>query len=61
MGQEEREVGSVSKKTYGQYIRGAGGIVAVLATLAIAITAEGCRAFSVWWLGKWLADGSGVS
>ena len=57
---EEKEEGAVGCSTYRAYITGGGGVGAFFLVLLVSLLAEGCRAFSYWWLAEWIRDGSGV-
>jgi len=61
LSKEETKEGNVSWRTYGSYFSAAGGPLVIGTAVCVAVAAEGCRAFSYWGLGMWLADGRGVS
>ena len=57
---EEKGQGSVPWSVYGVYIQAAGGPLAFLVILSLFMLNVGSTAFSNWWLGYWIKQGSGV-
>ncbi|XP_036705856.1 multidrug resistance-associated protein 5 isoform X2 [Balaenoptera musculus] len=56
---EEKGHGSVPWSVYGVYIQAAGGPLAFLVILSLFMLNVGSTAFSNWWLGYWIKQGSG--
>ncbi|XP_061493478.1 ATP-binding cassette sub-family C member 5 isoform X2 [Rhineura floridana] len=56
---EEKGKGSVPWSVYGVYIQAAGGPMAFIVIMALFILNVGSTAFSNWWLGYWIKQGSG--
>eukprot|EP00069_Balaena_mysticetus_P017194 bmy_10433T0 len=56
---EEKGQGSVPWSVYGVYIQAAGGPLAFLVILSLFMLNVGSTAFSNWWLGYWIKQGSG--
>ncbi|KAK1161959.1 multidrug resistance-associated protein 9-like [Acipenser oxyrinchus oxyrinchus] len=57
--QEKGHEGSVSWKTYHHYIKASGGYILAVFVFLVFFLMVGSVAFSSWWLGHWLAQGSG--
>ncbi|XP_038609802.1 multidrug resistance-associated protein 9 [Tachyglossus aculeatus] len=53
--------GSVTWKTYHTYIKASGGYILVTFVVFLFLLMIGSSAFSNWWLGYWLEQGSGTS
>ncbi|XP_066459128.1 ATP-binding cassette sub-family C member 5 isoform X1 [Eleutherodactylus coqui] len=56
---EEKGKGSVPWSVYGVYIQAAGGPFAFFVIMALFVLNVGSTAFSNWWLGYWIKQGSG--
>ncbi|KAM9422481.1 ATP-binding cassette sub-family C member 12 isoform 1-T1 [Salvelinus alpinus] len=59
--QEGSQEGSVTWRTYHQYCKAAGGYILLSLIIIIFICLVGSTAFSNWWLGYWLEQGSGTA
>ncbi|XP_040284415.1 multidrug resistance-associated protein 5 isoform X1 [Bufo bufo] len=59
MQMEEKGKGSVPWSVYGDYIQAAGGPFAFFIIMALFVLNVGSTAFSNWWLGYWIKQGSG--
>ncbi|XP_063772646.1 ATP-binding cassette sub-family C member 5 isoform X1 [Pseudophryne corroboree] len=59
MQMEEKGKGSVPWSVYGVYIQAAGGPFAFFIIMALFVLNVGSTAFSNWWLGYWIKQGSG--
>uniref|UniRef100_A0A8D0HD12 ATP-binding cassette sub-family C member 12 n=1 Tax=Sphenodon punctatus TaxID=8508 RepID=A0A8D0HD12_SPHPU len=57
---EEKQVGSVTWKTYHTYIKASGGFILFFFVILLFILMIGSSAFSNWWLSFWLEQGSGA-
>ncbi|XP_077085064.1 ATP-binding cassette sub-family C member 12 isoform X2 [Siphateles boraxobius] len=59
--QEVSLEGSVTRRTYHQYCKAAGGYILLAVVILVFILLVGSTAFSNWWLSYWLEQGSGNS
>ncbi|KAK6480073.1 multidrug resistance-associated protein 9-like [Huso huso] len=57
--QERWHEGSVTWKTYHHYIKASGGYILAVFVFLVFFLMVGSVAFSSWWLGHWLGQGSG--
>lgn len=58
--QERGHEGSVTWKTYHRYIKASGGYILAVFVFLMFFLMVGSSAFSSWWLGHWIEQGSGV-